>query len=211
MTVQTLARGGHVLIPSNPCGIIFDLIETAFYSKEKFNGNIKPLFPHDSMASIDSRSSVSNPNSMIGLNEHTTNNTSLISHSVTNNTTVVTTSTTNNGSTNINGCNTTNVFGSGNNFMDGSSLAGRVLRSPIILLSNQIRVSLAYINAYGEWLNSEKESMLYTADEPFSFQAVSYILCARKFINLNRFVNKFYDRDFFCNYNFQVTISKRFF
>ncbi|KER23738.1 hypothetical protein T265_08429 [Opisthorchis viverrini] len=47
IVVQTLARGGHVLVPINPCGMLFDLIETAIHAKENFKGTIQPLFPRE--------------------------------------------------------------------------------------------------------------------------------------------------------------------
>ncbi|KAF8564027.1 hypothetical protein P879_08520 [Paragonimus westermani] len=149
IVVQTLARGGHVLVPTNPCGVLFDLIETAVHAKENFKGSILPLFPTDRTDSVGSVAPTSsttghqwNPTSSVFPDEHDSANSSATVERAVNPT------------------------------VGGSSLAGRVARCPVFALSSQINVSLAYANAYGEWLNPEKEALLYTADAPFPFQAL---------------------------------------
>ncbi|TGZ72939.1 hypothetical protein CRM22_001796 [Opisthorchis felineus] len=150
IVVQTLARGGHVLVPINPCGMLFDLIETAIHAKENFKGTIQPLFPREkSEANGNGQSQVppTNTSGTSGRDSVFLDNTE--------------------GNNTHNSSNNNSVTPLG-----GSSLAGRVARSPVFAVSSQINVSLAYANAYGEWLNPEKEALLYTADAPFPFQAL---------------------------------------
>ncbi|CAL8083657.1 unnamed protein product [Calicophoron daubneyi] len=138
---QTLARGGHVLVPTHPCGILFDLLETAIHAKENFNGTISHLFSREKMDCTTNGSQVNATVRTVA---------SELPESA-------------------------NLTNGGDRFfsqMGGSSLAGRVARIPILAVSSQINVSLAYANAYGEWLNPEKESLLYSADAPFPFQSL---------------------------------------
>ncbi|TNN06071.1 Integrator complex subunit 9 isoform 1 [Schistosoma japonicum] len=139
IVVQTLARGGNVLVPSNPAGIIFDLLETAIHAKDNFNGTLLPLFTHNhsSGGNIDRIQNITSDNTITTTSIGTIN-----SHSAQKPTSV------------------------------GSSSSGLVARSPVFFISNQVHVSLAYSNAYGEWLNAVKEGVLYTADAPFPFQSL---------------------------------------
>ncbi|CAH8520328.1 unnamed protein product [Dicrocoelium dendriticum] len=147
IVVQTLARGSHVLVPTNPCGVLFDLIETAVHAKENFKGTLLPVFPPDT----------TEPN-------------------VINSNSAATTQTTAHASTSQPSESTDSNHSSATSdrpmaaTQGGSSLAGRVARCPIFVVSSQINASLAYANSYGEWLNPEKEALLYTADAPFPFQ-----------------------------------------
>ncbi|OON16804.1 hypothetical protein X801_07369, partial [Opisthorchis viverrini] len=130
--------------------MLFDLIETAIHAKENFKGTIQPLFPREKPEPIGNGQSHVPP----------------------------TTTSVNSGRDSVfldsTEGNTTHNSSSNNSVtpLGGSSLAGRVARSPVFAVSSQINVSLAYANAYGEWLNPEKEALLYTADAPFPFQAL---------------------------------------
>ncbi|VDN24309.1 unnamed protein product [Dibothriocephalus latus] len=92
VTVQTLALGGHVLVPCLPSGLVFQLLESISTAKNHFNGHLLEAFDRHF--------------------EHDP--------------------------------------------------------SP----SPQAKASLAYANAYGEWLSPDRENSLYTADSPFPFEAV---------------------------------------
>ncbi|VDP92438.1 unnamed protein product [Echinostoma caproni] len=162
--VQTLARGGHVLVPTNPCGLLFDLLETAIRAKENFNGTLTRLFPTEL---ADPAASVPGSGSVMSAGNGSSN-----AIGTGNNTTSSGTATTTSGpvgsSDAVNGV----EVGTGQLVGGGSSLAARVARCPVYTIAGQIHASLAYANAYGEWLNSEKESLLYTADSPFPYQTL---------------------------------------
>ncbi|KAG5454872.1 hypothetical protein CSKR_100403 [Clonorchis sinensis] len=132
--------------------MLFDLIETAIHAKENFKGTIQPLFAREKPEPIgNGQSQIPPPPSNMSGNS---GRDSLFLDST-------------EGTTTHNSGSNSSVTPLG-----GSSLAGRVARSPVFAVSSQINVSLAYANAYGEWLNPEKEALLYTADAPFPFQAL---------------------------------------
>ncbi|TPP59071.1 Integrator complex subunit 9, partial [Fasciola gigantica] len=154
--VQTLARGGHVLVPTNPCGLLFDLLETAIHAKENFNGTLTHLFPMDRV-----EQTAQGEDGSIGFSGQGSGSTGTNMSSNTGTAAVPASDSL----TNTEAVSSALVGG-------GSSLAGRVARCPVYTIAGQIRASLAYANAYGEWLNSEKESLLYTADAPFPYQTL---------------------------------------
>lgn len=175
--MQTLAHGGNVLVPSNPSGIIFDLLETAIQAKDNFNGTILPLFMHNRPSSGNNVDHIENTTNSTGSSSTAATTTSvgtMNSHSLQRIPSDSTTSTeidlTCNRSSSIT---TTTTATIAQTTVSSSSSSGLVARSPIFFISNQVHVSLAYSNAYGEWLNSVKESVLYNADAPFLFQSVS--------------------------------------
>ncbi|CAH8861250.1 unnamed protein product [Trichobilharzia szidati] len=189
IVVQTLARGGNVLVPTNPCGVIFDLLETALHAKENFNGNILPLFPHDHQTVVNNKctnngtaniQSTTTTTTGTGTSTATTLGNGQSSHhkTVTSASSEIDLSvsyrnnSSNNNTNNANSCSSTITTQTPISCTGGSSSSSRVARSPVFFLSNQVHISLAYSNAYGEWLNAVKESVLYTADCPFPFQSL---------------------------------------
>ncbi|CAH8616559.1 unnamed protein product [Schistosoma rodhaini] len=171
IVVQTLAHGGNVLVPSNPSGIIFDLLETAIQAKDNFNGTILPLFMHNRPSSGNS---ADHTNTTVSSSTTTTTSVGTMnSHSLqrisSDSTTSIEIDLTCNRSSSIPITTTTTIA---QTTVSSSSSSGLVARSPIFFISNQVHVSLAYSNAYGEWLNSVKESVLYNADAPFIFQSL---------------------------------------
>lgn len=151
-------------MPTNPCGLLFDLLETAIHAKENFNGTLTHLFPTERVeptvlgeggGSCEFPGQGNADTSLTSSNN--ASNQSAASASGPGSESLTSTETT-----------TSALVGS------GSSLAGRVARCPVYAIAAQIRASLAYANAYGEWLNPEKESLLYTADAPFPYQTVSF-------------------------------------
>ncbi|CAH8601988.1 unnamed protein product [Heterobilharzia americana] len=172
IVVQTLARGGNVLVPSNPCGIIFDLLETAIRAKDNFSGNILPLFPHD-QPTVNKNNHINHNNNSNNDAGNPTNMVTTTVNSQSNNKTTFNSATPSNmDSIVVNNYAQSAIRNSSITSSGGSSSSGRVARSPVFILSNQVHVSLAYSNAYGEWLNAAKEAVLYTADSPFPFQSL---------------------------------------
>lgn len=53
-------------------------------------------------------------------------------------------------------------------------LQRRLDRTQMFILSSQARTSLAYANIYGEWLDTQRENQLYSADYPFMFDKVRH-------------------------------------
>ncbi|CAH8536692.1 unnamed protein product [Schistosoma turkestanicum] len=217
IVVQTLARGGNVLVPSNPSGIIFDLLETAIHAKENFNGTILPLIimhPHhtilennsdhhentthgigSSISTTTTTTTTATSSSNPTLSRNSINATTPIEIDLTSDrgtpvpaTTNTTTTTTTNTPTIIAQQTTIGLSSS-----SSLSTSNQVARSPVFFISNQVHVSLAYSNAYGEWLNSMKESVLYTADAPFPFQSLLQCgkLVALKSLHDSTFNKKF--------------------
>lgn len=173
--MQTLAHGGNVLVPSNPSGIIFDLLETAIQAKDNFNGTILPVFMHNRPSSVNNVDHIENTTNTTGSSSTATTTSvgTMNSHSLqripSDSTTSIEIDLTCNRSSSI----PTTTATIAQTTVSSSSSSGLVARSPIFFISNQVHVSLAYSNAYGEWLNSVKESVLYNADAPFLFQSVS--------------------------------------
>lgn len=58
----------------------------------------------------------------------------------------------------------------------GVSLVGKVAKCPCLFISTQAKASLAYANASGEWLATDRESALYAADSPFLFNTVRSLI-----------------------------------
>ncbi|CAH8574043.1 unnamed protein product [Schistosoma mattheei] len=175
IVVQTLAHGGNVLVPSNPSGIIFDLLETAIQAKDNFNGTILPLFMHNRPSSGNNVDHIENTTNSTGSSSTAATTTSVgtvNSHSLQRIPSDSTTSTEIDLTCNRSSSITTTTATIAQTTVSSSSSSGLVARSPIFFISNQVHVSLAYSNAYGEWLNSVKESVLYNADAPFLFQSL---------------------------------------
>ncbi|VDP30904.1 unnamed protein product [Schistosoma margrebowiei] len=176
IVVQTLAHGGNVLVPSNPSGIIFDLLETAIQAKDNFNGTILPVFMHNRPSSVNNVDHIENTTNTTGSSSTSTTTSvgTMNSHSLqripSDSTTSIEIDLTCNRSSSVPTTTTTATIAQ--TTVSSSSSSGLVARSPIFFISNQVHVSLAYSNAYGEWLNSVKESVLYNADAPFLFQSL---------------------------------------
>ncbi|RTG86178.1 integrator complex subunit 9, partial [Schistosoma bovis] len=146
-------------------------------AKDNFNGTILPLFMHNRPSSGNNVDHIENTTNSTGSSSTAATTTSvgtMNSHSLQRIPSDSTTSTeidlTCNRSSSII---TTTTATIAQTTVSSSSSSGLVARSPIFFISNQVHVSLAYSNAYGEWLNSVKESVLYNADAPFLFQSLS--------------------------------------
>ncbi|VDL42419.1 unnamed protein product [Hymenolepis diminuta] len=122
ITVQTLARGGHVLVPIMPSGLIYHLLEAVEAAKNEFDGKIIEAF--DQPICGDEGSDKSSTG------------------------TASTTST---------------------HHIGGTSLIGKVGECPSYFVSAAAKASLVYVNAFVEWLVSEKQIKTSDPRLPFSF------------------------------------------
>ncbi|VDK33243.1 unnamed protein product [Taenia asiatica] len=120
ITVQTLARGSHVMLPTLPSGLIYHLLEAVASAKEEFDGNLLSEFDRPISVSVAK------------------------------------------GAAGGGGADKAAPKG-------GVSLMGKVAKCPCLFISTQAKASLAYANASGEWLATDRESALYAADSPFLF------------------------------------------
>ncbi|VDO03727.1 unnamed protein product [Rodentolepis nana] len=118
--VQTLARGGHVLIPTMPSGLIYNLLEAVEAAKSEFDGKIIEAFDQPVCGDDDCVKS-------------------------------------------SRGTSTTSTH------IGGTSLIGRVGESPSYFISAAAKASLVYVNAFVEWLVSEKQIKTSDPRLPFSF------------------------------------------
>ncbi|VDL99403.1 unnamed protein product [Schistocephalus solidus] len=146
VTVQTLALGGHVLVPCLPSGLVFQLLESIATAKHHFNGHLLEAF--DRHFELDPSPSSSDPQ-VVDLAtdqppaKNTTSAKGVIHNSV---------------NSSISG--------------GGVSLMSLIAKCPLLFISSQAKASLAYANACGEWLSPDREKSLYTADSPFPFESL---------------------------------------
>lgn len=56
--MQTLARGGHVLVPTLPAGLLFLLFENVVQAKEEFNGHLASCFDVNRLEDVPQSSSL---------------------------------------------------------------------------------------------------------------------------------------------------------
>uniref|UniRef100_A0A0X3PQW1 Integrator complex subunit 9 homolog n=1 Tax=Schistocephalus solidus TaxID=70667 RepID=A0A0X3PQW1_SCHSO len=146
LSVQTLALGGHVLVPCLPSGLVFQLLESIATAKHHFNGHLLEAF--DRHFELDPSPSSSDPQ-VVDLAtdqppaKNTTSAKGVIHNSV---------------NSSISG--------------GGVSLMSLIAKCPLLFISSQAKASLAYANACGEWLSPDREKSLYTADSPFPFESL---------------------------------------
>ncbi|KAM3180974.1 hypothetical protein ACTXT7_015256 [Hymenolepis weldensis] len=122
ITVQTLARGGHVLIPTMPSGLIYHLLEAVEAAKNEFDGKIIEAFDQPICGDDGSDKSFTGTSSMTSTHH-----------------------------------------------IGGTSLIGKVGECPSYFISAAAKASLVYVNAFVEWLVSEKQIKTSDPRLPFSF------------------------------------------
>ncbi|KAM7533583.1 hypothetical protein Aperf_G00000126565 [Anoplocephala perfoliata] len=118
VAVQTLARGGHVMVPVQPSGLIYHLFDAIEAAKAEFDGKIIDAFD-EPVSSIP------------GNNE--------------------------------------GEKSTGTAHVGGISLVGKVGECPCYFISAAAKASLAYANAFVEWLVSEMQIKTEDPHPPFAF------------------------------------------
>ncbi|KAL7055449.1 hypothetical protein AAHC03_022566 [Spirometra sp. Aus1] len=146
VAVQTLALGGHVLVPCLPSGLVFQLLESIATAKNNFNGHLLEAF--DRHFEVDPLASLTDPQVIDLASDQSSSKNPM----------------------NAKG----SVHSSVNNSVTGGgvSLMSLLAKCPLLFISSQAKASLAYANACGEWLSPDREKSLYTADSPFPFESL---------------------------------------